>query len=194
MKRHKPMPRSTTPMKRAPFKGKPAKVVSTDEAKHLDTPIAAASNRLRVTVAAARMLPILNDIMNPQPKFNYVRSTAIQMACRTIPCQAPAGGGVKNTFAEKGMICGETNGVHWSHSNSQIHGHGRGIKSSDIFVASMCWRCHRELDQGNLMTEPQKQLFWWLSHQRTIARLVANGSWPASAPIPDVIHYPFPVA
>jgi hypothetical protein len=47
------------------------------------------------------------------------------------------------------MHCGIEDGTTVAaHSNSAIHGHGRGIKSHDCFVAFLCFTCHRYLDQG----------------------------------------------
>lgn len=163
MKRNKPMKRSG--FKRPVYERTPS-------------PPPAALRQLTPTAAAARVVPLVTTF-NPQPKFTYYRSETLQMACRTIPCQA---------FPP----CGQRVGVHWAHSNWEVHGKGGAIKASDQFVAAMCARCHRELDQGRDMSERQRQMFWWHAHQASVKLLLALDRWPDTVPVPDVVNYPFP--
>jgi len=92
-------------------------------------------------------------------KFRYIRSKPLMELYRTIPCQ--------HCGADDGTVCG-------AHSNQAIHGHGRGIKASDEFCASLCAKCHYELDQGNSLTRVEKRLMWDLAHARTNKRLGAK--------------------
>lgn len=111
----------------------------------------------------------------PMPKFAYIRDERIRDLCRELPC----------------MSCFGSNGVTWAHSNWAIHGHGRGIKASDQYIAALCRDCHRELDQGTRMTEERRQSLWWVAHTQTVAWLVSIGNWPAGVPVPDIEHYPW---
>ena len=102
-------------------------------------------------------------------KFPYIRSPALLMACRQIPCQH----------------CGAQDGtVVAAHSNQAKHGKGRAIKASDVFVASLCFSCHAELDQGAQMTRAERTRMWDACHLKTIVALVRAALWPTSVPIP----------
>ncbi len=108
--------------------------------------------------------------MTAIPKFAYVRSKALLTACREIPCQA----------------CGMADGtVCAAHSNEARHGKGRSIKASDVYVASLCHKCHTDLDQGNQMTREQRAGMWDNAHRNTVKTLVKRGLWPLSVPIPE---------
>jgi len=44
--------------------------------------------------------------------------------------------------------CGRNDGsTIAAHSNDKIHGRGLGLKSSDFFVAYLCFECHNDYDQ-----------------------------------------------
>ena len=45
--------------------------------------------------------------------------------------------------------CGNPNSQA-AHSNSAKHGKGRGIKSSDLFVIPLCFKCHAAFDRFEL--------------------------------------------
>lgn len=75
---------------------------------------------------------------------------------RTIPCQFCG--------AIDGTVCG-------AHSNQSKHGKGRGIKSSDIYCASLCYKCHSRLDHGAESKE-FKNDFWDLAHDFTVVELI----------------------
>jgi hypothetical protein len=106
----------------------------------------------------------------PVPKFPYVRSKELMEAYRAIPCQ--------HCFIEDGTVCG-------AHSNWAEHGKGRSIKASDVYCASLCHRCHSELDQGAAMTDEQRYAMWRVAHLRTILELWHRGLWPQGIPFPE---------
>lgn len=111
------------------------------------------------------------------PKFRYVRDKSLMAAYRSIPCQH----------------CGRDDGtVVGAHSNWACHGHGKGIKASDDFAASLCTACHVPiLDQGSKLSRQERQAMWWLAHVKTIAELVRRGLWPESIRVPDTERCPF---
>lgn len=117
-------------------------------------------------VAMARV----SDEVAAIPKMVYVRSKKLLAACRDIPCQH----------------CGRNDGtVVAAHSNELRHGKGRSCKASDQYVASMCFDCHRELDQGAKWSKAERQGIWDAAHRKTVALLVAGGAWPLDVPVPD---------
>lgn len=103
-------------------------------------------------------------------KHVYIRSKALMAAYRLIPCQACG--------VDDGTVCG-------AHSNQARHGKGRALKASDIFSASMCHRCHSNLDQGSKMTRGEREAMWDEAHRKTVRELVQRGLWPLDVPIPD---------
>lgn len=103
-------------------------------------------------------------------KFTYTRSKALLKACREIPCQ--------NCGVADGTVCA-------AHSNQARHGKGRSIKASDQFVASLCHKCHVDLDQGAHMTRGQREAMWDNAHRNTVRLLVRLGLWPKDVPIPE---------
>lgn len=79
---------------------------------------------------------------------------------RRFPCQA----------------CGISDGtVVAAHSNQLRDGKGRGIKAHDYRIASLCFKCHSELDQGTKMSKSERVEFWEEAHRRTIAELFEQG-------------------
>lgn len=45
--------------------------------------------------------------------------------------------------------CGRRDGtVVAAHSNDRMHGKGVGLKSHDIFIADLCFKCHTDYDRG----------------------------------------------
>jgi predicted Fe-S protein YdhL (DUF1289 family) len=97
------------------------------------------------------------------PKFVYIRSPALMKAYRCIPCQSCG--------TDDGTVCG-------AHSNWAEHGKGRGIKASDEFCASLCFRCHHEIDQGSGMTASMRKTAWTKAHEKTVQTLKNIGLWP----------------
>lgn len=108
-------------------------------------------------------------------KFPYVRSEKLLALFISLPCP----------------ITGRLPPNDPAHSNWGIHGKGRGIKASDIYVSTLAPEIHRELDQGNSWTEEQKQALWWKGHVISVRRALETGRWPAGIPVPDTDTYPF---
>lgn len=91
------------------------------------------------------------------------------------------------TKSAKGMPCancGFENGTTvWAHSNKSCHGHGRGIKSHDIFGAYLCFNCHNwydgrdasDLDPSMRFGLDEKQDMWRASHDKSLIYLLENG-------------------
>jgi len=117
-----------------------------------------------VPKAQAAKLPVC------QPKFEYVRSPPLLRACGLLPCQH----------------CGSMTGSVAAHSNWAIHGKGRSIKASDVYVSALCHTCHSELDQGKIWTDAEKKSIWWQSHARTIQALVTRNLWPLGIQVPSL--------
>ncbi len=109
--------------------------------------------------------------MTAVAKFTYVRSKALLEACRLIPCQ--------NCGCDDGTVCA-------AHSNQAQHGKGKSIKASDVFVASLCFRCHSSLDQGAQLSRNEREAMWTEAHRKTVRLLLARGLWPMAVPIPDI--------
>lgn len=103
------------------------------------------------------------------PKFTYYRSQELLRNAREIPCQH----------------CGIDDGtVVAAHSNLLKHGKARGKKASDQYIASLCYRDHMELDQGNKMTKAEREAMWQSAHEKTVNKLVGLGLWPKDVPNP----------
>ena len=72
--------------------------------------------------------------------------------------------------------CGTIDGtVVAAHSNQLRDGKGRGIKASDYRIASLCFKCHSELDQGKNLSKEQRVEMWEEAHRKTIALLFESG-------------------
>lgn len=108
--------------------------------------------------------------MTAVPKFTYVRSKKLLQACRALPCQ--------HCGASDGTVCA-------AHSNQAQHGKGKSIKASDVFVASLCFRCHTALDQGADLTREQRIAMWTDAWRSTVRGLLRLGLWPQDIPVPD---------
>lgn len=104
-------------------------------------------------------------------KFEYVRSKPLLKACRAIACQ--------HCGCDDGTVCA-------AHSNQSQHGKGKSIKASDIYVASLCFACHSELDQGSRLSRDERVEMWTAAHRKTVRLLLACGLWPADVPVPDL--------
>lgn len=100
------------------------------------------------------------------PKHQYVRSKELMRNAREIPCQ--------HCGADDGTVCG-------AHTNWG-GGKGRSIKASDNLIASLCFNCHAELDQGKTLSKEQRQEMWQNAHIKTVDKLVKLGLWPANVP------------
>jgi len=65
--------------------------------------------------------------------------------------------------------CGTSDGtVVAAHSNQLRDGKGRGLKAHDYRIASLCYRCHSDLDQGSKMSKQERVDMWEEAHRKTI--------------------------
>jgi hypothetical protein len=88
------------------------------------------------------------------------RNKKILEIARNFPCQH----------------CGREDGtVVAAHSNQLRDGKGKGIKASDYRVASLCFYCHQELDQGKNLSKQERVEMWENAHRSTIGLLFDNG-------------------
>jgi len=88
------------------------------------------------------------------------RNKKLLELCRGLPCQ----------------LCGRKDGtVVAAHSNQLRDGKGKGLKASDYRVASLCYVCHMELDQGKHLDKQQRIEQWEDAHRKTIGLLFENG-------------------
>ena len=88
------------------------------------------------------------------------RSRPLLNACRELPCQH----------------CGTIDGtVIAAHSNQLRDGKGRGLKAHDYRVASLCYTCHMELDQGSNLSKQERIDMWEQAHRKTIGLLFERG-------------------
>ena len=62
-----------------------------------------------------------------------------------------------------------------AHSNQLRDGKGKGIKAHDYRIASLCFTCHAELDQGTKMSKAERVEFWEEAHRKTLALLFESG-------------------
>lgn len=82
-------------------------------------------------------------------KKTAIRSRAILNAARGEDC----------TLRVPGVCLNESDTVVACHSNSHEDGHGKGIKSADIYVAFGCARCHAWLDNGHATRDEKRDIF-----------------------------------
>ena len=88
------------------------------------------------------------------------RNKRLLEICRQSPCN----------------VCGVEDGtVVAAHSNQLRDGKGKGIKAHDYRIASLCYKCHMELDQGSKLSKLQRVELWDEAHRKTIGWLFDNG-------------------
>jgi hypothetical protein len=88
------------------------------------------------------------------------RNKLLLEVCRYLPCQH----------------CGVKDGtIVAAHSNQLRDGKGRGLKASDFRIASLCYTCHTELDQGKRLNKSDRVEMWEAAHRSTIGQLFENG-------------------
>jgi hypothetical protein len=93
-------------------------------------------------------------------RIKMYRNTKILEHCREIPCQ----------------LCGAEDGtVVAAHSNQLRDGKGRGLKAHDYRIASLCFKCHSEIDQGKDLNRTMRVELWELAHRKTIGELFERG-------------------
>jgi cytochrome c553 len=72
--------------------------------------------------------------------------------------------------------CGIEDGtVVAAHSNQLRDGKGRGLKSSDFRIASLCFRCHAEADTSSTLSKVARIEMWEQAHRATIGELFERG-------------------
>lgn len=88
------------------------------------------------------------------------RNSKLLKAVATLPCQH----------------CGIEDGTTVAaHSNQLRDGKGRGLKAHDYRVATLCFRCHAELDQGSKLNKSERVEMWESAYRSTIAELFERG-------------------
>jgi hypothetical protein len=88
--------------------------------------------------------------------MNYRNRPLLDLA-RGQPCQ----------MRVSGVCIGGTETTVSAHSNQARHGHGKGVKAADPFVAESCVACHTWLDSGPA-TRAEKEAAWQLGFERTL--------------------------
>jgi len=72
--------------------------------------------------------------------------------------------------------CGIDDGtIDSAHSNQLRDGKGRGLKAHDYRIATLCFSCHAELDQGTKLDKSERVEMWENAHRKTIAELFERG-------------------
>jgi hypothetical protein len=104
------------------------------------------------------------------PKHKYIRSLTLLRNAREIACQH----------------CGTDDGTVVAAHTNFGGGKGRSIKADDNLIASLCHRCHMELDQGSKLSKEERQSIWQVAHRKTVQRLVMLHLWPHDVPVPDL--------
>ena len=61
-----------------------------------------------------------------------------------------------------------------AHSNQLRDGKGRGLKAHDYRIASLCFTCHSELDQGKNWSRQEREQKWEQAHRDFIGWLFEN--------------------
>jgi len=79
---------------------------------------------------------------------------------RQAPCM--------NCDCQDGTVCA-------SHSNQLRDGKGKGIKAQDFRIAALCFQCHHDLDQGNVLSRSERVEMWEDAHRKTIGWLFESG-------------------
>ena len=102
------------------------------------------------------------------PKHQYVRSKELLENARKIPCQC----------------CGADDGTVVAAHTNWGSGKGRGIKADDNMIASLCFVCHSELDQGSKRSKAERMALWFDAHCMTVQVLTIQGLWPKDVPYP----------
>jgi hypothetical protein len=79
---------------------------------------------------------------------------------RKLPCQ--------HCGAEDGTVVA-------AHSNQLRDGKGRGLKASDYRIASLCYSCHSEIDQGKKLDKSERVQMFEDAHRSTIGEFFERG-------------------
>jgi len=103
------------------------------------------------------------------PKYGYIRSAELMQNARKIPCQH----------------CGRDDGTVVAAHTNFGGGKGRGIKASDNLIASLCYPCHMEIDQGVKLDKETRKQIWLAAHHKTVRKLRLYNLWPSNVPLPE---------
>jgi hypothetical protein len=88
------------------------------------------------------------------------RNAKLLKSIKDIPCQ----------------LCGAEDGtIVAAHSNQLRDGKGRGLKAHDYRIATLCFKCHEEIDQGSKLNKSQRIEMWEEAHRKTIGELFERG-------------------
>jgi hypothetical protein len=72
--------------------------------------------------------------------------------------------------------CGIDDGtIVAAHSNQLKDGKGRGLKASDYRIASLCYSCHSEIDQGKRLNKSERIQMFEDAHRSTIGEFFERG-------------------
>jgi hypothetical protein len=72
--------------------------------------------------------------------------------------------------------CGIDDGtIVAAHSNQLRDGKGRGLKASDYRIASLCYTCHTEIDQGKRLNKSERVQMFEDAHRSTIGEFFERG-------------------
>jgi CRISPR/Cas system-associated protein Cas10 (large subunit of type III CRISPR-Cas system) len=72
--------------------------------------------------------------------------------------------------------CGIDDGtIVAAHSNQLRDGKGRGLKASDYRIASLCYTCHSEIDQGKRLNKADRVQMFEDAHRSTIGQFFELG-------------------
>jgi hypothetical protein len=72
--------------------------------------------------------------------------------------------------------CGIDDGtIVAAHSNQLRDGKGRGLKASDYRIASLCYTCHSEIDQGKRLDKAERVQMFEDAHRSTIGEFFERG-------------------
>lgn len=85
------------------------------------------------------------------------RNRKLLDACRRLECQH----------------CGLDDGTVVAAHGTQ--GKGMALKAPDHQVASLCYACHMNLDQGSRMTRDERRDMWLQAHLKTMAAMIERG-------------------
>jgi len=88
------------------------------------------------------------------------RNKKLLEIARQLPCQ--------HCGIEDGTIVA-------AHSNQLRDGKGRGLKASDFRIASLCFRCHAEVDTSSTLTKVARIEMWEQAHRATMGELFERG-------------------
>ena len=102
------------------------------------------------------------------PKHEYIRSKRLLENARLIPCQH----------------CGADDGTVVAAHTNWGGGKGRSIKADDNLIASLCYSCHSQLDQGSDLSKAERMAMWFDAHYLTVHALKIHGLWPDDVPLP----------